>query len=117
HAYATSSFWRQRFDESGIDPRSIRSACDLPQLSILEKAAIRNQLEALSSTAFAQDRQLATTGGSTAAPTRFYRDPPCSAFREAVRAYYWQSLGKSPTDRWANLWGASRDFGGSESAK
>lgn len=117
HAYSHSSYWRHTFDTVGVNPASIRSADDLAQLPILEKLAIRSHLEEVSSSAFTNERQTATTGGSTAAPTLFYRDPSCSAFREAVRAYFWQSIGKSPTDRWANLWGASRDFGGSEFLK
>lgn len=117
HACATSPYWRETFRAHGVDPQSIQESGDLPQIPIMEKYTVRTRLEDVSSKTFVDSRKPATTGGSTAAPTRFYRNPLCLAFREAVRAHYWQCIGKPPTTRWANVWGASIDFDGYRSTR
>lgn len=112
HAASTSPFWAERFRESGIDPASIRSGDDLRGLPILEKEEVRRSREAMVSSAVPPERRIeAMTGGSTASPLRFYRDPECLAEREALNWVFYRRLGRQPCDRWALVWGAMRDLG------
>ena len=69
HAYRTVPHYRDVMDRLGIEPASIATAEDLAQLPILEREALQQDAERLTSCAVApRDRLTLRTGGSTGAP-------------------------------------------------
>ena len=46
HAYQTSKFYRERFDQIGLDPRSIKTIEDISLLPFITKDDIRQNLDA-----------------------------------------------------------------------
>jgi len=118
HAASTSRFWEDRFRAAGLDPTRVRSIEDLAALPLLEKDEVREHRDAMLSSAVpAVERREAMTGGSTAAPLRFYRDPGCLADREASNWVFYRRMGRQPYDRWALVWGAMRDLSPTQSLK
>lgn len=95
HAYRTTPYYRELFQRELLKAETP----ELSHIPPLEKQNIREQLEALCSTAFTADRRIKNaTGGSTGTPLVFYQD----------RAYWNQrNLSVYYFDRWAG-W----DFGG-----
>jgi phenylacetate-CoA ligase len=112
HAAGTCPFWRERFREAGLDPWAVRTVEELRRLPVLEKDDVRRNREAMLSDAETPERRReAMTGGSSAAPMVFYRDPACLADREASNWVYYGWMGRTPFDRWALVWGSQRDLG------
>jgi phenylacetate-CoA ligase len=112
HAARTSGYWARVFSEASFSrPRELTFA-DLAKLPILEKAVVRERLEELSSDRFSPKLRIASqTGGSTAAPTRFYLDLECRRKRMALRHLYWKWLGRDFYARTGKVWGAVQDLG------
>ena len=112
HAATTSEFWRKRFVEAEIDPSTVWSARDLRHLPVLEKHDVQRHREEMRSRAIPVDRmRLDRTGGSTAAPMEFYRDLGCLTERAACDWILYDRIGRTPYDRWGQVWGAMQDLG------
>lgn len=112
HASTTCPFWQRRFASAGLNPQQGFSRDQLRQLPILEKEEVREQQhDMLSHSVPASKRIESYTGGSTAAPLRFYLDVNCAAEREACRWLFYRWFGRSQYDRSALIWGAMQDLG------
>ena len=112
HAATTSRYWARVFADASIAHPAALTFEDLSRLPILEKSVVREQLETLASNQFTGTSRIASqTGGSTAAPTRFYLDSDCRRKRVALRHLYWKWLGRTLHDRTAKVWGAVQDLG------
>src|SRR2546423_358668 len=80
HAYETSPFYKQRFDEAGLSPAKMQAPDDLKRLPLLTRDNIRDQIETMWSRKYQRDElQASATGGTTDTPVVFLRD------RESVR--------------------------------
>jgi phenylacetate-CoA ligase len=113
HAAKSSPYWRDVFGEVGISAQKDFSLEEFLRVPILEKSTIRDRLEEVSSSSvLPKDRVLSQTGGSTAAPTRFYADRCCQRKRGALRWLYWKWIGRTFYSRWGKVWGAASDLGG-----
>ncbi len=74
-AAAHSPFWRQRFQESGIDPAGVRSITDLSGLPLLTKVDVREHLSDILSARFSRESLVeAKTGGSTGTALQIFCD-------------------------------------------
>lgn len=71
HAQANVPYYRILFAEIGFKPAEISSLADLKRLPLLDKAKIRNNVDALKSTK-AQKLARFNTGGSSGEPLVFY---------------------------------------------
>lgn len=112
HAATTCPFWESRFASAGLNPQQGFSRDHLRQLPVLEKEEVREQLPEMLSRVVPQSKRVQSyTGGSTAAPLRFYIDSNCAAEREACRWLYYRWFGRSLYDRSALIWGAMQDLG------
>lgn len=111
HAYDSTPFYRQRFDQAGIGPSDIRSLDDLKKIPILTRDDIRKNLDGLWSRRYSRESlQEAATGGTTDTPVPLLRSHECLAQRFAVQLHLdtWAQLW--PGDRIFRLWGAQQDF-------
>lgn len=110
HAATNIPFWRRRFAAAGVKPHNAGSLDDLRDLPVLDKSEVREKLAELASP---EDTDLLAdmTGGSTAAPMRFFRDRQCLAERLAHEWLVMSWYGRQPHHRWAHIWGSQRDLG------
>jgi len=111
HAYETTPFYRQRFQESGITPDQIQSPSDMPKLGVLTRADIKAHLEGLWSRRYRREELLvAATGGTTDTPVTLLRSPECMRKKLAVQECFDSWAGMRPGDKIFRLWGAQQDF-------
>ena len=106
HAYRTSSFYRKRLDDLGINPSDIQNVDDLSKLPFLEKDDVRQNLNSgLISNAVSKKHMLRiNTSGSTGKPFTIFADREQLELRFAstLRAMEW--TGWRFGDRQARLW-------------
>ncbi len=107
HAYATTPFWKERFDGAGIRPADLRSLDDLRRLPILSKTDIREQGPRMRSSAYPDESALHRfkTSGSTGVPLETCCDEACAQFKRAavLRSDEWS--GWRLGERIASIWG------------
>lgn len=95
HCYDTVPYYHQLFDREGIRPEDIRTADDLQRIPILTKQIIRDNYDALFSTAISPNRRRrSTTGGSTGTPLAYCTDnAEWSSWKAStLRAWEWYGL-------------------------
>lgn len=113
HAYDNSPFYKQRFQQIGLEPGDIRSFDDFRKIPYLTKDDIRNSLDRLKVRDFEKYNPILTrTGGTTGAPITIYRSENTADMRLAVewRNYRWG--GQDYRQRKMSLFpGTSRDIG------
>jgi phenylacetate-CoA ligase len=107
HAVATSSFYRRRFADAGIDPSAVTCIEDLAGLPLLTKTDIRENLDEILSTSFQkEDLTPAKTGGSTGVSLQIYCDAPGIEKRNAaaLRSDMWSGwvMGEPHAAVWGN---------------
>ncbi|HEV2349346.1 MAG TPA: hypothetical protein VG028_05800 [Terriglobia bacterium] len=111
HAYDSSPFYRQRFDESGITPSDITSFADMKKIPYLVRDEIRHHLEDLRSRRYRREELLrSTTGGTTDMPVPLLRDPDCIREKVAIQWRFNLWAGFRPGDKAFYLWGATFDY-------
>ena len=111
HAYDTTPYYRQRFEESGITPNEIQSPADMAKLRVLTREDIKTQLENLWSRRYRREALLtAATGGTTDTPVTLLRSPECIQQKLAVQELFDSWAGMRPGDKIFRLWGAQQDF-------
>lgn len=111
HAYHTSPFHRERFREHAIEPGLPVAPANLSMLPILEKGELRDHLDSIRSRAYPTTQcVVAFTGGSTLAPTKFFRDRRCQRLREANRWWYYLKMNRRLEQHYAVVWGALQDL-------
>jgi phenylacetate-CoA ligase len=110
HAYATSPFYRKRFDAAGLNIESIKSADDLHSLPPLTREDLRKNLDQILSTGYDRSKlHAATTGGTTDTPLLLYRDQEAMKEKMAVQLRFNQWAGANPGDKTLYVWGAHID--------
>jgi len=107
HAVATSEFYRNRFNDAGIDAAAVSCIEDLAGLPLLTKNDIRENLaDILSSSYRRDDLTPAKTGGSTGVSLQIYCDAKGIERRNAaaLRSDKWSgwSLGEPLAAVWGN---------------
>lgn len=117
-AYETTKYYREAFDAAGVSPQSITQPEDMPRIPLLTRAAIKNNLEALTSSDFDRGQLLAAaTGGTTDSPVPLLRDQECLRVRNAAQLNFNSWAGLYPGDKVFWLWGAQVDFAADPSWK
>jgi phenylacetate-CoA ligase len=92
HASEQTGYYRELFDAAGFDPAGFNDPAQLQQLPILDKDAIRDNLEGMLARNIGRERlEKTSTGGSTGTPLVFYRDRECLDRRKAQELFF---------DRW-----------------
>ncbi len=107
HAASTSPFYRNRFDEAGINPDKIESMEDLRNLPLLTKSDIRQHLDNILSAEYLKSELApAKTGGSTGEALHVYCDKKGIEMRNAaaIRADEWSGwrIGEPLGAVWGN---------------
>lgn len=116
HAYRTTSFYRERFDQAGLRPADIRAPEDLRRLAPVTRADIRDNERRMRSSAYPEDRvRPAATGGTTDTPVRIWRDWDAIGRKLAVQEMLNEWAGVRPGDRVLHFWGARSDYATSPS--
>jgi len=95
HAYTNVPFYRQRFQEAGIDPSDIKTLDDFRRIPVLTRDDVQRNLKSLvakniPSSALRPD----ATGGATGEPLRFYN---------TIEHIYWKWAGQSRIRSWFGL--------------
>lgn len=85
HAYDNTRFYRRLYDSVKIHPDDIRSFADFQRLPLVTKSDVRNHLEDMKSSNFAELQPVETrTGGSTGSPLFMYKSLNAEQMRVAV---------------------------------
>ena len=101
HARATVPYYREQFEEIGIEAGDLRELRDLAAIPTMAKADLQERADDLLSSAHPEDsRTYSTTGGSTGVPVGFWFDNPESVAAErAFIAALWSRVGYREGDR------------------
>lgn len=104
--YEHNSFYRERFDRSGIGPESIKSPADISKLPLLTKKDVRRHKDQMISRGY-DVRTLckAKTGGSTGKALELYFTEACSEMRNAVARRHDRWTGWAPGEPIGACWG------------
>ncbi len=114
HAWATTPYYREVFDDLKITPEDVRSLVDFSHLPVLTKAIIRERLpDLLSSATPAAERLENHSGGSTGSPLRFFQDRHVFDAMKATMRLGMTFAGWKPSDMVVSIWGNPRDTGAS----
>ena len=118
YSYENCSYYKDIFDERGLNPESFKGFDDLSRLPILTRDIIFDQGERLISGSIpAEDIMKFPTGGTTGQQAVMYRDQ--NSFNEKL-AMEWRHegwMGRKPCDKTAYFWPAHIDFVEHESFK
>lgn len=112
NAYRNTSYYKDVFDQAGLDPASITRE-NLPKLPILDKSIIRDRFENIVNQSLDRKKlSICTSGGSTGEPIRILQSFHTKAFGAAItqRNNIW--TGWYPGRVHHKLWGAVRDLPG-----
>jgi len=111
HADANVPYYHQIFKQSNFEPDNVTSIRDLDKLPILTKEIVNNNFNELYARNYqTKDFILSSTGGSTAAPMRFYIDNKWEACNFAAANRSWNWAGYNLGDKMAYLWSAPQDL-------
>jgi phenylacetate-CoA ligase len=117
HAYHTSPYYREFWEEIGFKPELLRQSEDIQKLPFLTKDIIENEKRRMISDKFVNDNlELSYTGGSSGTHTSFYRDRKATAERIGRQLGILELCGYSAGDRCGLIWGAHQDLGDTHSA-
>lgn len=111
HAYETTAFYRQRFDEAGLTPASIQAPVDLRRLPPVTRDDLRAHAHDMCSRRFSPEQLTkAATGGTTDTPVTLYRSAASLPYKSAAQARFNAWAGFRPGDKTFYLWGAQSDY-------
>ncbi|NBC05217.1 MAG: hypothetical protein GVY20_16155 [Bacteroidetes bacterium] len=104
HAYQHVPYYRELFDENGINPKDIQTVDDLPAIPVLTKEIIRERYDDLIADNADQFNPYENmTSGSTGAPTKFLQGKNISIARFAFFWRIWKMAGYRPYMKWAQV--------------
>ena len=105
--YQNNSFYRERFDRTGLTPEDIRTKEDLSHLPILEKHEVQHAVQYPSKWFSRLTTSIRNTSGSSGNPLSLVKDFGALSAMDAImyRDYEWFDI--SPVDRQARFWGMS----------
>lgn len=108
HAYRTTRYYRELFDDIGLRVEDIRSLADFAEaVPPLEKSVVRERMEDLRSSGWRGRSVVAHTGGSTGIPLRFVL-PKLSGAAQAIRTNVYDYMGLRGGERTIQLWGVDQ---------
>ena len=111
HAYDTTPFYRERFDQAGLRPRDILSPADLAKIPVLTRDDLRLHQDKLWSRRYRRELlPAAATGGTTDTPVALLRSPESLSRKNAVHLRFNSWAGMWPGDNVFYLWGARVDL-------
>ncbi len=112
HAYRTTSFYKQKYVEAGIEPSDIKTRQDLKKIPAITREDILNNADGMVSIKFdKQNLNKAMSSGSTGQPLTLYQTKEFYNWGKAhqLRNYNWCG-GYEIGDRFALLWGQNLYF-------
>lgn len=110
HAYVTTTYYRDIFQEAGCRPDDIRTCQDLAHLPILTKKLVKeNANEMISSSFLKKNLRANTSGGSTGEPLSFYQDEDVFEQMYANQMLALKMAGWSGSERIVHLWGNPKE--------
>ncbi len=89
-------FWKKRFDEGGVDPKSIRTREDLAKLPTLTKEEYRAWMNEELETPIVKNFKFTHTSGSTGIPTTNIYPPKEYAQHYMMDMFCWMQGGYNP---------------------
>ena len=111
HAYQTTSYYREAFDNIGLKPQDIRTTCDLSVLPILVREVIEANGSRLISSNYRKGQLIRScTGGTTGAHVSFYLDRECVEIRRGRQQAILELCGYYAGDRCGFVWGVHEDL-------
>jgi phenylacetate-CoA ligase len=111
HANDNVPFYYEMFKKLNFDPEYVTSVEDLNKLPILTKEIVNKNFNELYARNYSkEDFILSRTGGSTAAPMKFYIDQKWEACNMAAAYRSWSWAGYNLGDKMAYLWSAPQDL-------
>jgi phenylacetate-CoA ligase len=111
HAYNSTPFYRDRFDQAGVKPSGSFTAEELQNIPPLTRGDIRDHFEDLWSRRYQRESlKLAATGGTTDTPVPLLRSPDSLKEKLAVQLHFDTWAGMWPGDKVFMLWGAQQDY-------
>jgi phenylacetate-CoA ligase len=103
HAYNNSPYYKNKYDDLGINIDDIKEPSDINKLPFLTKEDIKNHLESIKcNNVNMKNLHFGATGGSTGEPTPFYYDKSIPV--ESFRWRYMDWWGIKPWDNGVYLW-------------
>jgi hypothetical protein CLOSPO_02323 len=94
YAYDHTRYYRNLFDEYGINPKQIQDFSDIKKIPILTKDMVRDHLSEMISDVIPKNRlQYVTTGGSTGKPLGLYITSEVNKKRLAFTWISWSFMG------------------------
>ena len=118
HARDNCAFYKNRFDQSGFDPKKIQSFDDILSVPVLTKEDIQNHKEIMRARNLGDDMIVPDkTGGSTGRPLHFYLDKTRVFSRAAAALRHDRWTGWDIGEKSAYLWGHRGDLGEPTSIK
>lgn len=111
HAFKTSPYYLELWEEIGFEPGAIKEPEDIQALPFLTKDIIEiNKVRIISEEFRANGLETSYTGGSSGTPTSFFRDRACTAIKMGRQWGMLQLCGYSQGDRCGLFWGAHQDL-------
>jgi len=111
HANDNVPFYHRIFKKLNFKPEYVSSINDLNKLPILTKEMVNKNFADLYARNYPKDKFiLSSTGGSTAAPMKFYIDKKWDACNMAAAYRSWSWAGYNLGDKMAYLWSAPQDL-------
>lgn len=99
HAYAHVPFYKRRFDDYGVDMRTIHDLRDITRLPTMDKDTVRNHLpELLARNVNPKSLLVTKTSGTTGTPASFYQHPSITMTEWAYTMHLWARVGCQPDD-------------------
>lgn len=94
YAYEHVNFYKNLYQDAGIDPAKISDWEDFKKLPYISKKDIKGNLKSFLSDEFNKiDHRVCYTGGSQDAPMEFYLDKSILDREQATFTYYWEKNG------------------------
>jgi len=110
HAYNSTPFYKNRFDNNNLHPEDIKSLEDLPKIPSVEKSELIRHIEEIQISNYPEKLFFSETSGSSGEPLVFYRNMDWDAWHNAsvLRGYSWYDV--KPWERNGYLWGFNFNF-------
>jgi len=117
HARDNVPFYNKMFKKFNFKPEDIKNINDLNKLPKLTKEIINDNFNDLYARNYPKEKFISSrTGGSTAAPMKFYIDNKWEACSMAAAYRSWSWAGYNVGNKMAYLWSAHRDLKNSSSS-
>ena len=110
HAYHTTEYYRNAWNDRNITPDAINDFSDIRGLPFLTKGILQSEKDRMVSEMYKSQLETSYTGGSSGNPTPFYRNKACTAMRMGRQLGILEFCGYNTGDRCGLIWGAHGDL-------